>query len=98
MRICGIDLDAAWCGTKVGCLAGASTRSSPTQMRGSRTAKIAHRQVRTRSTIQAASRLARALERAEIHGVTTNRDLLTAILREPEFLAGATDTGYPKDS
>jgi acetyl/propionyl-CoA carboxylase alpha subunit len=26
--------------------------------------------------------------------VTTNRDLLTAILREPEFLAGGTDTGY----
>jgi propionyl-CoA carboxylase alpha chain len=26
--------------------------------------------------------------------VTTNRDLLTAILREPEFLAGRTDTGY----
>ena len=33
-------------------------------------------------------------EDAEIHGVTTNRDLLVAILREPEFLAGATDTGY----
>src|ERR1019366_561917 len=30
----------------------------------------------------------------EIHGVPTNRDLLTAILREPEFLAGRTDTGY----
>ncbi len=29
-----------------------------------------------------------------MHGVTTNRDLLAAILREPEFLAGATDTGY----
>jgi len=26
--------------------------------------------------------------------VTTNRDLLVAILREPDFLAGATDTGY----
>jgi acetyl/propionyl-CoA carboxylase alpha subunit len=47
-----------------------------------------------RTRAEAASRLARALERAEIHGVTTNRDLLTAILREPEFLAGATDTGY----
>jgi propionyl-CoA carboxylase alpha chain len=42
----------------------------------------------------AARRLARALEGAEIHGVTTNRDLLAAILREPDFLAGATDTGY----
>ena len=26
--------------------------------------------------------------------MTTNRDLLVAILREPDFLAGATDTGY----
>jgi acetyl/propionyl-CoA carboxylase alpha subunit len=42
----------------------------------------------------AARRLARALGQAAIHGVTTNRDLLTAILREPEFLAGGTDTGY----
>jgi acetyl/propionyl-CoA carboxylase alpha subunit len=51
---------------------------------------IAHGRTRT----DAARRLARALERAEIHGVTTNRDLLVAILREPDFLAGATDTGY----
>jgi propionyl-CoA carboxylase alpha chain len=42
----------------------------------------------------AARRLARALQTAEIHGLTTNRDLLVAILREPDFLAGATDTGY----
>jgi propionyl-CoA carboxylase alpha chain len=42
----------------------------------------------------AARRLARALGQAGIHGVTTNRDLLAAILREPEFLAGGTDTGY----
>ena len=41
-----------------------------------------------------ARRLAAALAGAQIHGVTTNRDLLTAILREPEFLAGGTDTGY----
>jgi propionyl-CoA carboxylase alpha chain len=34
------------------------------------------------------------LARARIHGVTTNRDLLVRILREPEFLAGATDTAY----
>jgi acetyl/propionyl-CoA carboxylase alpha subunit len=42
----------------------------------------------------AARTLARALRGAEIHGVTTNRDLLVGILREPEFLAGGTDTGY----
>jgi acetyl/propionyl-CoA carboxylase alpha subunit len=47
-----------------------------------------------RTRAEAARRLARTLERAEIHGVTTNRDLLAAILREPEFLAGRTDTGY----
>jgi acetyl/propionyl-CoA carboxylase alpha subunit len=38
--------------------------------------------------------LAGALSRARLHGVVTNRDLLTAILREPEFAAGAIDTGY----
>jgi acetyl/propionyl-CoA carboxylase alpha subunit len=47
---------------------------------------------RTRS--QAARRLARALAEAELHGPVTNRELLVAILREPEFLAGRTDTGY----
>ena len=47
-----------------------------------------------RTRADAARRLARAVERAEIHGVTTNRDLLVAILREPDFLAGTTDTGY----
>jgi propionyl-CoA carboxylase alpha chain len=47
-----------------------------------------------RTRAEAARRLARALERAEIHGLTTNRDLLAGILREPDFLAGATDTGY----
>jgi acetyl/propionyl-CoA carboxylase alpha subunit len=47
-----------------------------------------------RTRADAARRLARALGQAEIHGVTTNRDLLTAILSEPEFLAGGTDTGY----
>jgi propionyl-CoA carboxylase alpha chain len=47
---------------------------------------------RTRS--DAARRLASVLAGAQIHGVITNRDLLTAILREPEFLAGGTDTGY----
>jgi propionyl-CoA carboxylase alpha chain len=43
---------------------------------------------------QAARRLARALAGTRVHGVTTNRDLLAAILREPEFRAGRTDTGY----
>ena len=47
-----------------------------------------------RTRADAARRLARALQTAEIHGLTTNRDLLVAILREPDFLAGATDTGY----
>jgi propionyl-CoA carboxylase alpha chain len=47
-----------------------------------------------RTRADAARRLARALRDAEIHGLTTNRDLLVAILREPDFLAGATDTGY----
>jgi acetyl/propionyl-CoA carboxylase alpha subunit len=42
----------------------------------------------------AAAQLATALQRARIHGVTTNRDLLVRILREEEFLAGATDTAY----
>lgn len=47
-----------------------------------------------RTRAEAARLLAGALQRAELHGVTTNRDLLVAILREPEFLAGRTDTGY----
>ncbi|MGI8447395.1 MAG: acetyl/propionyl/methylcrotonyl-CoA carboxylase subunit alpha [Streptosporangiaceae bacterium] len=38
--------------------------------------------------------LAGALSRARLHGVVTNRDLLVGILREPEFTAGAIDTGY----
>ncbi|HEY2508857.1 MAG TPA: biotin carboxylase N-terminal domain-containing protein [Streptosporangiaceae bacterium] len=38
--------------------------------------------------------LAAALGRARLHGVVTNRDLLTGILREPEFAVGAIDTGY----
>jgi propionyl-CoA carboxylase alpha chain len=42
----------------------------------------------------AARRLASALRRAELHGPTTNRDLLVAVLEHPEFLAGATDTGF----
>jgi propionyl-CoA carboxylase alpha chain len=43
---------------------------------------------------EACSRVARALRDTRIHGVITNRDLLVGILREPEFRAGAIDTGY----
>lgn len=42
----------------------------------------------------ACARVSRALVESRIHGVSTNRDLLVGILREPEFLAGAIDTGY----
>jgi propionyl-CoA carboxylase alpha chain len=42
----------------------------------------------------AAGRLARALETARLHGITTNRDLLVAALRHPAFLAGETTTGF----
>lgn len=43
---------------------------------------------------EAARLLARGLERARIHGSTTNRNLLVRILRHPEFLAGSTDTAF----
>src|SRR4051794_38501834 len=43
---------------------------------------------------EASGVLANALARARIHGTTTNRDLLVAILRDEEFLAGDTDTAY----
>jgi acetyl/propionyl-CoA carboxylase alpha subunit len=43
---------------------------------------------------QAARLLARALAESRLHGVVTNRDLLTGILREQEFLDGHIDTGY----
>jgi acetyl/propionyl-CoA carboxylase alpha subunit len=43
---------------------------------------------------EAAATLSDALARARIHGVTTNRNLLVRTLRHPEFLAGATDTGF----
>ncbi len=46
------------------------------------------------SRAEAASILAAGLRRAQIHGSITNRDLLTAILRHPEFLEGATDTHF----
>lgn len=47
-----------------------------------------------RSRDEACERIARALLESRIHGVTTNRDLLVGILREPDFRAGRTDTGY----
>lgn len=43
---------------------------------------------------QAATVLARALSRARLHGVRTNRDLLVNVLRHPAFLGGATDTAF----
>ncbi|RCG29451.1 ATP-grasp domain-containing protein [Sphaerisporangium album] len=41
-----------------------------------------------------ARRLASALARARVHGVTTNRDLLVRVLRHEAFLAGDTHTGF----
>ncbi len=38
--------------------------------------------------------LARALYETRLHGVTSNRELLVAILREAEFSSGEIDTGY----
>lgn len=43
---------------------------------------------------EAASLLAYAIQRAEVHGSITNRDLLARILGHPEFLAGNTDTHF----
>jgi propionyl-CoA carboxylase alpha chain len=43
---------------------------------------------------EAARLLAAALARAELHGVTTNRDLLVRVLRHPAFRAGEIDTGF----
>ena len=42
----------------------------------------------------AARRLAAGLAQAEIHGPPTNRDLLVAVLRDADFLAGATRTDF----
>jgi propionyl-CoA carboxylase alpha chain len=42
----------------------------------------------------AARRLASALAGAQVHGLTTNRDLLVNVLRHQDFLAGDTDTGF----
>ena len=43
---------------------------------------------------EAAGLLATALEASTLQGVTTNRELLVATLREDDFLAGATTTGF----
>jgi propionyl-CoA carboxylase alpha chain len=43
---------------------------------------------------EAARALARTLARARIHGVTTNRDQLVAVLRDEEFLSGRVHTGF----
>ncbi len=43
---------------------------------------------------EACRRLARVLAETRVHGITTNRDLLVAVLREPGFRAGEIDTGY----
>jgi len=51
---------------------------------------IAHAPTRS----EAAGRLALALERTHLGGVTTNRDFLAATLRTPEFLAGDTTTDF----
>ncbi|MFF9685386.1 biotin carboxylase N-terminal domain-containing protein [Streptomyces sp. NPDC014623] len=51
---------------------------------------IAHAPTRT----EAVRLLARALERARIHGPVTNRELLVRSLRHPDFAAGQPDTGF----
>ncbi|MGC4754688.1 biotin carboxylase N-terminal domain-containing protein [Micromonospora trifolii] len=47
-----------------------------------------------RTRAEATRLLAGALARAELHGVTTNRDLLVRVLRSPEFAAVEIDTGF----
>ncbi|MCX4447624.1 biotin carboxylase N-terminal domain-containing protein [Streptomyces sp. NBC_01789] len=51
---------------------------------------IAHAPTRT----EAVRLLARALERARIHGPVTNRDLLVRSLRHPDFVGARLDTGF----
>ncbi|GIH08671.1 acetyl/propionyl-CoA carboxylase subuit alpha [Rhizocola hellebori] len=46
------------------------------------------------SRATAAAKLAGVLERARLHGVPTNRDLLVQTLRHPTFLAGKADTAF----
>ncbi len=51
---------------------------------------IAHAPTR----IEATNRLALALERLRLHGLTTNRDFLVNVLRHPAFVAGDTTTQF----
>ncbi|WP_405851159.1 acety-l/propionyl-CoA carboxylase subunit alpha [Streptomyces sp. NBC_01369] len=51
---------------------------------------VAHAPTRT----EAVRLLARALERARIHGPVSNRELLVRSLRHPDFLAARLDTGF----
>ncbi|MFJ5847722.1 acetyl/propionyl/methylcrotonyl-CoA carboxylase subunit alpha [Streptomyces sp. NPDC092903] len=51
---------------------------------------IAHAPTRT----EAVRLLARALERARVHGPVTNRELLVRSLRHPDFAAARLDTGF----
>lgn len=51
---------------------------------------IAHAPTRA----EAVRLLARALERARVHGPVTNRDLLVRSLRHPDFVAARLDTGF----
>ncbi len=43
---------------------------------------------------EAAGQLAAALDATQVHGIATNRDFLTALLRDPDFLAGQTRTDF----
>jgi acetyl/propionyl-CoA carboxylase alpha subunit len=43
---------------------------------------------------EAAALLAEGLQRARIHGMITNRELLVRVLRHPEFLSGDIDTHF----
>ncbi|MCW2599336.1 MAG: acety-l/propionyl-CoA carboxylase subunit alpha [Frankiales bacterium] len=43
---------------------------------------------------EASARLADALDRARLHGVVTNRDLLVSVLRSSEWLENDVDTGF----
>lgn len=47
-----------------------------------------------RTRAEATRLLSTALTRAELHGVTTNRDLLVRVLRSPAFAAVEIDTGF----
>lgn len=46
---------------------------------------------------EAAQVLARALRSARIHGVTTNREMLVAVLEHPAFLSGSVNTAFLTD-